>query len=479
MMKTPLLLFILTTALVAERPNIVLVMADDLGVASLNAYGAPGNLVRTPQLNRLAAAGMRFNDASTPAAVCSPTRYALLTGEYAWRGKLKFGVVNVTDPLLIPTSKATLPRALQQLGYRTAQVGKWHLGYGDKSPPDYTERLSPGPNDLGFDYHFGLPQNLDDLLRVWIENDGVYGLRSKRISSYAKSFYGRQYMGLDAPQRSRELATEEMTDRAIEWIKRTHRGDPDRPFFLYFALAATHHPIVPSEAMRGASGAGAYGDFIQDADMSVGRLIDALEYEGIAGNTLIVFTSDNGGDIPYYDENRPEMQARNAGLLANGNLRGDKHTIHEGGVRVPLLMRWDNHITTGTTSDHRVNVVDLFATLVEAAGAPVPSPADAPDSISFWGTALGNTQAERPPSVTSNAAGVHAIRSGEWKYVDPAFPEGAPEQMMKQFADEAQPALYNLKNDPAETTNLLTQHPEVVSQLREKLAALRKSSTRS
>jgi arylsulfatase A-like enzyme len=457
----------------------VLIMADDFGVGSVNAYGAPKELVRTPGLDRLAEQGMRFTNANTPGSICSPTRYALLTGRYAWRGPLPFGVVNVFDPLIIETDRETVASFMKKQGYHTAQVGKWHLGYGDRSPAVFTEPLVPGPNDIGFDYHFGLPQNLDDLLRVWIENDGVYGLRSKKLSPYAKSFYGKQYVGLDAPQRSREEANAFLADRAVDWIKTTHRQNPDEPFFLYFAPPATHHPIVPSEQMRGASGCGAYGDFIQDLDLSVGRIIQTLEYEGIAGETLIIFTSDNGGDIPVDDPTRPEVQARDAGLLANGANRGDKHTIYEGGVRVPLIVRWDGKVAAGTVNDRMVNIVDLFSTLAEAVSGKVPPAKDAPDSISFLPSLLGQPQPQRAPMVSSNAAGLLAIRDGKWKLIEGRFPDAAPEGLRKSFKTEAEPALYDLEVDPSEAKNVIVQHPEVVEKMQAMLDQYReKGSTR-
>ena len=452
-------------SIASAKPNVVLIMADDFGIGSINAYGAPQELVRTPNLNRLAGEGMIFTNANTPGSICSPTRYALLTGRYAWRGSLPFGVVNVFDPMLVESDRMTMPKYFQQLGYQTAQIGKWHLGYGDKSPTDYTDTLSPGPNDVGFDYHFGLPQNLDDMLRVWIENDGVYGLRSKKLSPYGKSFYGTPYVGLDAPQRARENAQAYMTDKAIDWIKSQHRGHPDKPFFLYFAPGATHHPIVPSEMMRGASGCGAYGDFIQDLDLSVGRLIDTLEYEGIAENTLIIFTADNGGDIPGGKSSRPENQARDAGLLANGIYRGDKHTIYEGGARVPLIVRWDGNVAASVINDRMVNIVDLYATLVEGVSGAVPTAEEAPDSISFMPTLQGKPQETRPAMVTTNVGGLQALRHGKWKYVDGKFPDNVPDGLRRNLKREAEPALYDLVADPSETKNLLADHPEIVERM--------------
>ncbi|MDD2598597.1 MAG: arylsulfatase [Kiritimatiellae bacterium] len=443
------------------KPNIVVFMADDFGVGCINAYGAPEKLVQTPHLNRLAETGMRFTNANTPASVCSPTRYALLAGAYAWRGPLPFGVVNVFDPLVVDIEKETLPKYLQKLGYSTAQIGKWHLGYGSRKPAVFTEKLSPGPNDIGFDYHFGLPQNLDDMLRVWIENDAVYGLRSKKVSSYAKSYYGQPYMGYDAPQRCREEASEYLTERAVAWLKEQSK---EQPFFLYFGSPATHHPIVPSERMRGKSNCGAYGDFIQDLDFSVGEIVRVLEETGMMEKTIFLFTSDNGSDIPG-EESRPEGQAIKAGLKLNGGYRGDKHTIYEGGGRVPLLVRWDGKIKPGSVTDRMVNVVDIFATLAESVnGSPVEL-ADAIDSSSFAPTLQGVKQEPRQAMVGTNVAGLQAIRDGKWKYIDPKFPDSTPEKMRKAFKKEAVAALYDLERDPSEQENRIGDHPEVAQRL--------------
>ncbi len=453
----------------SAKPNVVVFMADDFGIGCVNAYGAPEELVRTPHLNRLAESGMRFTNANTPASVCSPTRYALLTGVYAWRGPLPFGVVNVFDPLTIDTERETMPKWFSKQGYATAQIGKWHLGYGNRKPAVFTEKLTPGPNDLGFDYHFGLPQNLDDILRVWIENDRVYGLRSAKTSAYAKSYYGKPYVGFDAPQRCREEASEFLTAKAVEWLKAQSR---EKPFFLYFANPLTHHPIVPSERMRGKSNCGAYGDFIQDLDWSVGEIVQALEEMGAMDSTLFLFTSDNGSDIPG-EKSRPEGQAIEAGLKLNGDYRGDKHTVYEGGARVPLIVRWDGRINPGTVNERMVSVSDIFATLAEAVQGKAVELADAIDSSSFAPSLLGRGQPPRRPMVGANAAGLHSLRDGKWKYIDPQFPETAPESLRKAFKREAEPALYDLENDPAEEKNLISRHPEVAQRLRAQLGEYR------
>lgn len=355
------------------------------------------------------------------------------------------------------------------MGYSTAQIGKWHLGYGDRRPAVFTEKLTPGPNDLGFDYHFGLPQNLDDMLRVWIENDGVHGLRSDKLSPYAKSFYGQPYVGLDAPQRSREEASEFLTEKAVEWLGAQDKG---KPFFLYFASPATHHPIVPSERMRGKSNCGAYGDFIQDLDWSFGRIVQALDGMGVLDDTIIVFTSDNGGDIPN-EETRPEGQAIKAGLKPNGGYRGDKHTIYEGGARVPLMVQWNGKVPAGKVSDRMVSIADLFATLADVVNGKSVTVPDAIDSSSFAPTLAGKKQPVRKPMVSTNAGGLQAIRSGKWKYIDGTFPETAPQGLRNTFKKEAEPALYDLSKDPAEKRNVIADHPEVVQELQAVLADYR------
>jgi arylsulfatase A len=455
---------------VGAAPNVVVFMADDFGSGCVNAYGAPEELVKTPNLNRLAESGMRFTNANTPASICSPTRYALLTGRYAWRGPLPFGVVNVFDPMVVETDRETLPNYLKKKGYSTAQIGKWHLGYTDQKRVDFTEKLSPGPNDIGFDYHFGLPQNLDDMLRVWIENDGVYGLRSSKMSPYAKCFYGAPYLGFDAPQRNCEEASEFLTERAVQWLEKQPN---DKPFFLYFASPATHHPIVPSDRMRGKSNCGAYGDFIQDLDWSFGQIVQTLETMGVMDNTVIIFTADNGSDLPG-DKSRPEGQAIAAGLSPNSIFRGDKHTIYEGGGRVPLMVRWDGKIKPGFVTDHMVSIVDVFATVADLVnGKMVPLP-DAEDSSSFALTLMGKKQNPRNPMVGTNAAGIQSIRSGPWKYIDGTFPDNVPENLLKAFRKQAVAALYDLDKDPSEENNVINDYPEVVQQLQAILDDYRK-----
>lgn len=476
------MLFVLSGAMhivpVAARqvdrpPNIVFILADDLGYGSLNAYGADRALVRTPHINRIAEKGMRFTNANTPASICSPTRYGILTGRYPWRSSLKFGVTNPVDPLLPDPDRVTVADWLKERGYHTAHIGKWHLGYG-KEPLDYTVSVSPGPPELGFDYHFGVPQNHDDKLGVYIENDHIYGLRSRKMNPYSKSFYGSQYMGFDAPQRVNIDVMEDLTEKAVHWIS---IQDRDTPFFLYFAAVAVHHPITPSDYMRGFSDCGPYGDFIQDLDMSVGKIIEALEYMNLMENTLIIFSSDNGGEIPGNRPSAPELQAIDSGLKINGDLRGDKHTIYEGGTRVPLVVSWPGHIGAGTSSDAIVNLLDLFATICELTDGSVPEQTEiAPDSHSFLSCLLQTgDQHSRTSMVTADANGMHAIRVGEWKYIDDTPPANLPENRRRRIID-FRPALYHLVNDPGEGENVVEERPDMVAQLKSELNRIREST---
>lgn len=464
------------TLMAQSTPNIVIILADDLGYASLNAYGAPTSMIRTPNMDQLADEGMRFTDASTPCSVCTPTRYALLTGRYAWRGRLKYGVLNQSDGgMLIEKDLFTLPDYLQQKGYTTAHIGKWHLGYTDQD--DFTNYasapLEPGPRAIGFDYHFGIPNNLGSAAKVYIENETIWGLRSTMVSPYGKSYYsGEPYHGYNAPQRVTKNVASDLNKRAREWIFKTVREKPDNPFFLYFAPAAIHNPVSPSEEFRGTSGCGAYGDFIQDLDNSVGEILDALAYSGVLDDTIVIFTSDNGGSIGY----REERQARAMGFINNGIFREDKRTIWEGGLRVPFMVRWPGHIKAGSVSDRMINVVDIFATLQDLVGGEVLPPQEAgADSFSFFDELVGkrNEDLARPHMVANNMEGVMAIRMGPWKYIEgvPAKPlEG---KIGKAVQRQMNPQLYNLEEDIQESINRIKDFPEIHESLQAALDEIR------
>jgi len=438
-------------AFAEKKPNIVIFLADDLGYAGVNVNGADQSYVRTPNINDLAKQGMNFTQAFATASVCSPTRYALLTGEYSWRTRLKKKVLGITSPLLIDTKTETVASWLRSRGYATAAIGKWHLGYREKRFSDFLGTLSPGPNDVGFDYHFGIPTNLDDRSKVYIENDHIYGLRTDRKTRYGRSFYGVQYSGYDAPQRSAAEVMDTTTKKAIDWISKQQQ-----PFFLYFSAVAVHHPIVPSERMRGTSGVGAYGDFIQDIDYAVGQLKQALKYRGMLDNTVFIFTSDNGGEISKKDW--PDRVAYDAGFHFNGPFRGNKHDIFDGGLRVPFIVSWPDNIRAVSTSDAMISTIDIFPTIADLLGdALQDNPSIAPDAVSFAPELKGLRRTEkRDLLVNRDAHGRKSIRFGSWKYVDNQFPK---DNEGTKTIGEAK--LFNLQKDPREQHNVKVKFADI------------------
>ena len=280
----------------SDLPNIVVILSDDYGWGSATCYGADPDLIQTPNIDRLAREGRRFTDANTSSSVCSPTRYSMLTGRYCWRTSLKHEVLGTTSPLHIEPGRLNLASLLKQHGYATAAIGKWHLGYGSDPRVDFTKELKPGPLEIGFDYHFGVPSNHGDIAGVYVENDRVYGLRSENLDPErtGKNFKGRPFFGLDAPQRVDIDVMPLLTTKAVEWLEQQSK---EKPFFLYYTPVAIHNPVTPSEKTKGTSKAGGYGDWIHELDVSVGEVLDALAKQGLVEDTLVLFTSDNGGVV--------------------------------------------------------------------------------------------------------------------------------------------------------------------------------------
>lgn len=468
----------------AERPNIVVILTDDLGYGSVGCNGAPTDLVKTPHIDRLAREGLRFTDANTPSSVCSPTRYGLLTGRYSWRTPKKWGVVDALDPLQIETSRPTVASLLKQAGYTTGIVGKWHLGFGTKqrAETDFSSPFTPGPLQVGFDFYFGLPQNHGDIWGVYMDNETVWGLRSTNHLAPSRPFYyGGQFLGFDAPLRDDWTAQSVLTDRAVSWIK---QQTPAKPFFLYFASAAIHEPITPSKESQGASGIGPYGDFIQDVDISVGRIMEALEESGFGENTLVIFTSDNGGNrvvsepkgaleppAPYVNFEKCLWEAWQKGFRANGEFRDQKSSIYQGGFRVPFIVRWPGHVPAKAESDQMICLVDMMATLADLVDIPLPDPqTGCEDSFSFLPALLGKTVngSYRDAVVLQSTDGMYAVRKGQWKWIEGIQAKGIPKSHQvlwgkPQGAEE----LYDLSKDPAEKNNVIREHPEVASMLRD------------
>ena len=443
----------------SNRPNVVIILADDLGWGSVGCYGADAKLVRTPHIDRLAKEGRRFTDANTPSSVCSPTRYALLTGRYCWRTSLKYEVLNVSAPLHIEPTRPTIASVAKSLGYRTAIVGKWHLGYQNERT-DYTKPLRPGAQDVGFDYQFAVPSNHGDATGVFVEGDRVVGLRSTELfPNKYKNWRGKKQYGLDAPQRVDDQVMPTLTEKAVAWIK---LQQPGQPFLLYYTPVAVHNPITPSAKALGSSGAGKYGDFIHELDVSVGAVLDTLDEKGLAKDTLVLFTADNGGEINGQDQGA----AQAAGLKQMGPFKGDKHTVWEGGFRVPYLVRWPGHVPAGTVCDEMLSLTDKFATLSALWGVPLPDKSiAAEDSFNMLPAWLGkkSEQPLRPQMIVHSADGVFAIRRGPWKWIEGVSAKPAPPAVRK---DEFHQQLYNLKDDVSETKDLQSPaNAAVVQQL--------------
>lgn len=481
----------------AERlPNIVVILADDYGYGSCGCYGADGRLVQTPNIDRLAREGRRFTDANTSSSVCSPTRYSLMTGRYCWRTSLKHEVLGTFSPLHIETNRLTMASLLKRHGYGTAAVGKWHLGYGaaDESPKwrtDYTAELSPGPLDVGFDYHFGVPSNHGDLTGVFVENRYVYGLRSGKIPERMKlssvpdadnfqASYGPEDMenakgkilDLDAPRRKNARVMAMLTDRAVRWLERQPK---DRPFFLYFTPVAVHNPVTPDKDLAGKSPAGLYADWIGELDRSVGGILAALDRLGVAQDTLVLFTSDNGGVFRPDREEMLQTQAYKAGLKVNGPLKGGKHTVWEGGFKVPFVVRWPGKVQAGSACAQMISLADVLATTAAIAGDALPAPdAGAEDSVSFLPALLGGSAPQaRASLIVHSADGVFAIRKGPWKWIEGEPVDEITPGARKTRAEEHKPQLYNTAEDPGETRDVSAAHPEVVAELKALLSRYR------
>lgn len=499
-MRTILSCLLLTCgALAADRPNIVVILADDYGYGSAGCYGANLKLVRTPAIDQLAADGRRFTDGNTTSSVCSPTRYSLLTGRYCWRTSLKHEVLGTFSPLHIEPTRLNLASLLKARGYATAAVGKWHLGYGKKNEDpkwrtDFTAELSPGPLDIGFDYHFGVPSNHGDLTGVFVENRYVYGLRAGKIpagmmlpgpdadSADFKATYGPEdtengknagrILELDAPRRRNERVMKVLTDKATAWLETQPK---DRPFFLYFTPVAVHNPVTPDKALAGSSAAGSYGDWIHELDASVARILATLDKMGATKDTLVLFTSDNGGVFKPENERLLQTAAFKAGLKVNGAIRGGKHDVWEGGFKVPFIARWPGKVPAGSVASQTVSVVDILATAAEIVGAPLPpKETGAEDSRSFLPLLLGSPEAKgREDVIVHSADGNFALRMGRWKWIEGVPVEEIKDGVRKAHKDQFRSQLYDTVADPAETKDLAAAHPEVVGELKDLLRRYR------
>jgi arylsulfatase A-like enzyme len=469
------------TATAGTPPNIILMVADDLGYGDLGCQGA--TKISTPRIDSLARDGVRFTDAHSFSGICMPSRYSILTGRYTFRLRRSMEYACNFDP-----GQILLPEALRSAGYRTAAIGKWHNGFGTTAAVDWNAPLKPGPLEFGFDSFFGTPRThsepplvfmRDHRILGWEEGDPISVDRSPGTGAHGRQVGGKKAMSM-RPTDQIDLM---LADEAARFIG-SQAGD--KPFFLYLAWVSPHNPISPSAPFRGKSGAGRYGDFIQQLDHAVGRVLDSLDKHGRSRDTLVILTSDNGG--------RYENAALKAGHRPNGELLGQKTDVWEGGHRVPFLARWPGKIPAGGTRKELFHQVDLMATLAEAASAKLPDGAS-PDGRSELRAFLNpsETPAIRTEGIFHGTRSL-ALRQGSWFYIpvqgsggktvpEPAKPWALPYRTMgmknsdvddrgaiKEGAPQEQ--LYDLATDPAQSRNLAAANPDKLKELRERFRVL-------
>jgi arylsulfatase A-like enzyme len=470
-----------------SKPNIVFIYADDVGYGDLSCYGA--TRVKTPNLDKLAGGGLRLTDAHAGSATCTPSRYSLLTGEYAWRRK-DTHVLPGDAQLLIHSEQQTLPGMLQQAGYRTGVVGKWHVGLGNGTI-DWNGDVTPGPNQVGFDYSFIIPATLDRVPCVFVENGRVVNLDPKDPIhvSYDKPFPG-EMTGHDHPELLKMKPSHGHDQAIVNGVSRigymtggrsalwtdenivfelTSKGQTfidehkAEPFFLYFATPEIHVPRMPNRRFVGKTGMGPRGDSIAELDWSVGQILDALDRNGLSKNTLVMFSSDNG---PVIDDGyRDDAVEKLGNHRPAGIYRGGKYSNFDGGTRVPLMVRWPGHVKPDSTSDALFSQVDLYASLASLTGQKLEGDA-APDSFNELSALLGQSKKGRP-YVIEHAGSLSVLQDG-WKYIAPSKGPKMNKNTNTELGNDPNPQLYNLHEDAGEQHNLAGQEPERVK----KMAAL-------
>ncbi len=459
-------------------PNVVYILADDLGYGDISRLNADSK-IKTPNIDRLAEQGMVFTDAHSGSAVCTPTRYGILTGRYCWRSKLKSGTLWGYSPPLIPQQRLTVASMLKQKGYHTACVGKWHLGwdwstktdvpFGDRPGPnddqivDFTKPITNGPTTRGFDYYFGISASLDMSPYVYVENDRPTALPDRIMPAGADKKLCRS--GPATPDFDINQVLPKLTEKAVEYIN--HRAtQKNKPFFLYFPLSAPHTPILPTDPFLGKSGTNEYGDFVLQVDWTVGQVMKALTENGVEKNTLIIFTSDNGCS-PY--ANFDELAA--VGHYPSYVFRGHKTDIFDGGHRIPFIARWPGKIKPASVCNQTICLTDLMATTAQITGFDLSDNAGE-DSVSILAAMTGTAKVPLREAVVHHSGnGSFAIRQGKWKLV--LCPDSGgwsePKPGSKQARNLPAVQLYDLTSDIGEKQNLYREHPDVVKKLTELL----------
>ena len=477
-----------------KKPNIIYILTDDLGYGDVKAYNKEGK-ISTPNIDKLAKQGMRFTDAHSPSGVCTPTRYSIMTGRYPWRSQRPVGVLNGFSRPLMENDRATVASLLKENGYNTAVVGKWHLGLGwvpkreyahllankrygidAEMNPDHVDLAAPmtvSPNTNGFDYSYVLPASLDMQPYCYVENGKLvdpltsFTPGKKPDTGYAGAFWRP---GLMSPSFDFFDVLPAFTRKANQFIQ---LQKDDKPFFLYLPMPAPHTPWMPITGFVGTSGAGEYGDYVQQVDASVGAIMKTLDSMGLSKNTMVVFTSDNG---PYWREDYVnKFQHKSAGPW-----RGMKGDAFEGGHRVPFIVKWPGNTKPGAVSAATTTLANLMSTAAEIVGNTNPR-YNTEDSYSILSVLKGKSKFvdNQPAVVHSSSIGYFAIRMGDWKLIQGLGSGGftVPKQINPK-AGAAIGQLYHLAEDPHEDNNLYDQFPEKVKTMTEMLMQIRNSSTR-
>ncbi len=456
-----------------QAPNIVYILADDLGFGDLSCFNEESQ-VKTPHLDKLAREGRRFFNAHANSAVCTPTRYGILTGRYCWRSRLKGGVVGGYTPSLIESDRMTAASFLQNRGYHTACLGKWHLGLdwpsrtpdnagappADEDEVDFSKPVRGGPVDFGFDYFYGISASLDMPPYSYIHNDRVTRIPDRLTRNVDTKAFWRE--GLTSSDFRHVEVMPRLTEEAVSYVHA--RSDDGAPFFLYFPLPAPHTPIMPVDQFQGASNTNLYGDFVMQVDWTVGQVMQALEDTNQAENTLFIFTSDNGCS-PLADF----QELLSVGHNPSYHFRGHKADIFEGGHRIPFIARWPARIPANTVSQEIICLTDLLATCAELLGGELP-PDAGEDSFSILDPLLGIERNEpvRPGTVLHSINGSFAIRRGRWKLE--MCPDSGGWSYPRPSTDSVEGLpriqLYDLLNDVGESNNVQADNPDKVEELR-------------
>jgi len=463
----------------SESPNIIYILADDLGYGDLRCFNPDGK-IPTPNLDEMAANGMKFTDAHSSSAVCTPTRYGILTGRYNWRTSLKNSVLSGYSKSLIKQERTTVAEMLKAQGYSTGYVGKWHLGWDWKintedpklvrdklnaAPQvDFNVPIKNGPSTHGFGYSFGFNGSLDMAPYVYVENDMPTMVPTKSTVCVDEKGFWRK--GLTADDFDHTGVLQDLTDKALDYISEKANGDS--PFFLYFPLPAPHTPILPTTEFLGKSNTNMYGDFVMQVDDVVGQIRQALKDRGISENTLLVFTSDNGCS-PRADFEELAKVDHNPSYI----FRGSKADIFEGGHHVPFIVEWPSQGLKNSSSDKVICTTDFFATCADITGYEIPE-TEAEDSYSMLSLIKGKNEGDLRESIVHHSInGSFAVRSGNWKLI--VCPDSGgwsyprPRDIEKDNLDLPPMQLYNLEADIGETKNLIADHPDKVEELKSML----------